>query len=194
MLAWQTVQNSRDQRVRNIWTPSGQEHLNTFLLLMASRVEEKTGTSLRKFGFKIVLDKITNSCKSFCFRLVWETQTFDNVLSHCTQNAHIFLVIVNVICHGKMLNISTYSCQFSPSLNGCNCLKIPAIVVQQWRSVVVVLKSKKKIFCWGVGALTVQTNLSCNLSGGEDPLNFHTLVLGMAPQLQRLWLLWGFPA
>jgi len=142
MLAWQTVQNSRVQRVRNIWTLSGQEHLSTFLLLMASRVEEKTGTSLRKFGFKIVLDKITNSCKSFCFRLVWETQTFDNVLSHCTHDAHIFLV--SVICHGILKNISTYSCQFSPSLNGCNCLKIPAIVVQQWRSVVVVLKSKKQ--------------------------------------------------
>ena len=28
-------------------------------------------------------------------------------------------------------NISTYSCLVSPSLNGCNCPKIPAIVQQR---------------------------------------------------------------
>ena len=57
------------------------EHLNTFLLFTACRVEERTGTSLRKFGFKMVLNEATNSCESFSFRLVLETQTFNNVVS-----------------------------------------------------------------------------------------------------------------
>ena len=58
-----------------------QEHLNTGVLLTASRVEEKTGISLRKFGFKMVLDEIKNGRESFSFRLVWETQTSDNMTS-----------------------------------------------------------------------------------------------------------------
>ena len=41
-----------------------------------------------------------------------------------------------------------------------------------------------------------KANLSDNLDGGRDPLNFHTLpgFSAWQAQLQRLWLLRGFPA